>query len=213
MGSKPEKRRARRGRPPHDDVLTPAEWRTVHAVQHGMTNREIAARRGVSLDAVKYHATNALQKLGLADRRALRQWFAVPRHSALNGKDTSMNAPDLQLGPIGQISRTVPDIEAAQRWYGEVLGLSHLFTTGKLAFFDCGGTRLYLQEGEPGPESVIYLQVDDIVAAHAALTSRGVVFVSAPHMIHRHENGVEEWMAFFNDPQGRPLAIMAQAGI
>jgi DNA-binding NarL/FixJ family response regulator len=33
-----------RGRPPHADVLTPAEWRTVYAVQHGMTNAEIARR-------------------------------------------------------------------------------------------------------------------------------------------------------------------------
>lgn len=123
-----------------------------------------------------------------------------------------MNASALQLGPIGQISRTVPDIDAAQRWYRDVLGLPHLFTFGKLAFFDCGGTRLYLQEGEPGPESVIYLRVDDIVAAHAALTSRGIEFESPPHMIFRHQDGIEEWMAFFNDPEGRPLAIMARVG-
>jgi methylmalonyl-CoA/ethylmalonyl-CoA epimerase len=30
-------------------------------------------------------------------------------------------------------------------------------------------------------------------------------------MIHRHEDGTEEWMAFFQDNDGRPLAIMAQA--
>jgi hypothetical protein len=29
-------------------------------------------------------------------------------------------------------------------------------------------------------------------------------------MIHRHADGPEEWMAFFNDPAGRPLAIMSQ---
>jgi len=29
-------------------------------------------------------------------------------------------------------------------------------------------------------------------------------------LIHRHESGMEEWMAFFNDPEGHPLAIMAQ---
>ena len=29
-------------------------------------------------------------------------------------------------------------------------------------------------------------------------------------MIHRHESGVEEWMAFFADPDGQPLALMAQ---
>lgn len=121
-----------------------------------------------------------------------------------------MNEFSLKLGPIGQISRTVADIEAAQRWYGEVLGLPHLYTYGELAFFDCGGTRLYLQQGDPGPESVIYLRVGDIVAAHAALSCRGVEFESAPHMIFRHEDGTEEWMAFFDDPEGRPLAIMAQ---
>jgi len=44
--------------------LTPSEWRVVHAVQHGMSNREIAARRGISPDAVKYHVANAVAKLG-----------------------------------------------------------------------------------------------------------------------------------------------------
>ncbi|MBW8749683.1 MAG: hypothetical protein JF584_19435, partial [Acidobacteria bacterium] len=46
---------SKRGRPPHDDLLTRAEWRVVEAVRHGMSNRDIAARRGISLDAVKYH--------------------------------------------------------------------------------------------------------------------------------------------------------------
>jgi DNA-binding NarL/FixJ family response regulator len=75
---------ARRGRPPHADVLTPAEWRVVHAIQHGMTNREIARRRGISADAVKYHLANALAKLGLPDRKALRAWFRAPAGSALS---------------------------------------------------------------------------------------------------------------------------------
>ena len=29
-------------------------------------------------------------------------------------------------------------------------------------------------------------------------------------MIHRHDDGTEEWMAFFTDNEERPLAIMAQ---
>jgi methylmalonyl-CoA/ethylmalonyl-CoA epimerase len=29
-------------------------------------------------------------------------------------------------------------------------------------------------------------------------------------MIHRHEDGTEEWMAFFEDNEGRPLALMTQ---
>jgi methylmalonyl-CoA/ethylmalonyl-CoA epimerase len=30
-------------------------------------------------------------------------------------------------------------------------------------------------------------------------------------MIHRHADGTEEWMAFFEDPDGRPMAVMARA--
>src|SRR6267143_748595 len=150
--------RSRRGRPPHDDVLTPTEWRVVHAVQHGMSNREIAARRGISLDAVKYHVANAVAKLGLANRQALRRWFRVPGTSALR----------LQERPI-----------------------------------------MSAQE-KPAPESILYLRVADIRTAYELLRSRGVEFADAPHLIHRHADGTEEWMAHFHDPEGRPLAIMSQ---
>jgi DNA-binding CsgD family transcriptional regulator/catechol 2,3-dioxygenase-like lactoylglutathione lyase family enzyme len=201
----------RRGRPPYADVLTPAEWRVVHAVQHGMTNREIAVRRGISADAVKFHISNAMAKLGVSNRKALRKWFRAPRHSAL-GDSRAVGATPLRLGPLGQISRGVRDIKEAEAWYGTVLGLTHLYTFGELAFFDLGGTRLFLmqQENASPTESVLYLRVDDIARAHEDLKSRGVEFRNAPHMIHKHADGTEEWMAFFNDPEGRPLAIMAQ---
>jgi catechol 2,3-dioxygenase-like lactoylglutathione lyase family enzyme len=112
---------------------------------------------------------------------------------------------------LGQVSRSVADIEAAERWYRDVLGLDHLYTFGEIAFFDCGGTRIMLSQAVegPGPESLIYLHVPDIDAAYRRLTGRSVEFINAPHMIHKHDDGVEEWMAFFNDPEGRPLAIMS----
>jgi DNA-binding CsgD family transcriptional regulator/catechol 2,3-dioxygenase-like lactoylglutathione lyase family enzyme len=205
------KRQRPRGRPPHADVLTPSEWRTVHAVQHGMTNAEIARRRGVSVNAVKYHVANALTKLGLPDRKALRAWFRAPRDGALVKGRTTMN-PTTRLGPIGQIARSVSDIAASEKWFREVLGLPHLYTFGTLAFFDCGGTRLMLAQEKSGAvkESVLYLRVPDIAAAHEDLRQRGAKFTHAPHMIHRHADGTEEWMAFFEDPDGRPLALMSQ---
>jgi hypothetical protein len=43
-----------------------------------------------------------------------------------------------------------------------------------------------------------------------ALTPSSIEFINAPHMIHKHADGIEEWMAFFKDPEGRPLAIMSQ---
>jgi catechol 2,3-dioxygenase-like lactoylglutathione lyase family enzyme len=118
----------------------------------------------------------------------------------------------LQMGPLGQIARRVKDITAARQWYGEVLGLKHLYSFSDLAFFDCGGTRLFLSQNADAeqPESILYFRVPDIRIAHAALAERGVEFTHTPHMIHRHEDGTEEWMAFFQDNDGRPLGIMSQ---
>ncbi len=53
---------------------------------------------------------------------------------------------ELRLGSVGQVSRSVRDIAEAERWYRDTLGLTHLYTFGKLAFFDCGGTR---RDGNP----------------------------------------------------------------
>jgi catechol 2,3-dioxygenase-like lactoylglutathione lyase family enzyme len=183
-----------------------------------MSNRQIARRRGSSLDAVKFHVANALMKLGLARRAQLRAWDGVPADSVLRrrkGEEATVSA-GLQLGPIGQISRHIHDVPAAIEWYGKVLGLPHLYTFGDLAFFDCGGTRLFLsppEGGTPiGEQSLLYFLVPDIHQAYAELRSRGVQFVGAPHLIHKHASGLEEWMAFFADPEGNPLAIMAQVG-
>ena len=203
--------RRRRGRPPFTDVLTPAEWRTVQLVRHGLGDTAIARRLGVSRDAIRFHVANALSKLGLPDRIALRLWRGVPRASALHREDTTMQEP-LVLGPLGQVARGVRDIGESERFYREVLRLPHLYTFGTLAFFDLGGMRLFLEQADAGAleGGCLYFRVPDIRAAHAELQARGAHFVAAPHMIHRHADGTEEWMAFFDDPEGRPLAIMQQ---
>ena len=200
----------RRGRPSHPDILTPAEWRVVDAIRHGMTNPQIAARQGVSADAVKYHVANALQKLGYTSRAELRTWGGISRGSNLLKKEQGMEAQP-GVGTIGQIARSVKSITEAKGWYQEALGLTHLYSFGNLAFFDCGGVRLFLSEGDGGAsESIIYFRVSDIHGNQTALEQRGVEFTHAPHMIHRHDDGTEEWMAFFKDNEGRPLAIMEQ---
>jgi predicted enzyme related to lactoylglutathione lyase len=62
----------------------------------------------------------------------------------------------------------------------------------------------------PSGESVLYWRVENIVNAYETLKARGAEFIGAPHMIHRHPDGTQEWMAFFKDPEGRTLAIMSQ---
>ena len=123
---------------------------------------------------------------------------------------------ELTLGSIGQIARAVDNLERAQAWFKDVLGLPHLYTYGKLAFFDCGGTRLMLEDrsilevANLRNDSVLYFRVADIQGAHDELRRRGVTFTDAPHMIAKHPDGTEEWMAFFRDSEGGMLAIMAQ---
>jgi methylmalonyl-CoA/ethylmalonyl-CoA epimerase len=124
---------------------------------------------------------------------------------------------NLQLGSLGQIGRHVADVEKAEAWYKDVLGLKHLFTfpsrVGNLSFFDCGGTRLFLsnESGEkPGEQNVLYFSVPDINLAYSELGSRGVEFIDAPHMIFKHPDGTEEWMVFFKDCDGQTLGLMSQ---
>jgi catechol 2,3-dioxygenase-like lactoylglutathione lyase family enzyme len=119
----------------------------------------------------------------------------------------------LNLGALGQVSLHVRDVARAERFYREVLGLPHIFTFGDLAFFDMDGTRLYVHrkdadEWQPG--SILYLRVDDIQSAWDELARRGVELKESPHVIFVHEDGLEEWMAFFADGEGNTLALIEQ---
>lgn len=202
------------GRPRHEDVLTPAEWKVAEQVRHGMTNRRIAKRMGVSVDAVKFHVGNTLSKLGFSSREELRRWDGVARGTALDqfrrsAMDAAAETNSYMM--LGQVARTVTNVEQARDWYRDVLGLPELYAFPGLAFFDLGGVRLMLtEEGDGSQESILYLRVPDIHASKEELEARGVKFKHAPHLIHRHEDGTEEWMAFLEDVEGRPLAIMMQ---
>jgi DNA-binding CsgD family transcriptional regulator/catechol 2,3-dioxygenase-like lactoylglutathione lyase family enzyme len=203
------------GRPRHDDVLTPAEWKVAEQVRHGMTNRRIAERMGVSLDAIKFHVGNALSKLGFSSRQELRQWDGVAKGTALHHARSSIMAAQMtddSYMMLCQVARTTKCFEESRGWYRDLLGLPELYSFGNLAFFDLGGVRLMLseQEGDLISESILYLRVPDIHAAKAELEGRGVAFINAPHLIHRHEDGTEEWMAAFHDNEGRPLQLMTQ---
>ncbi len=202
----------RRGRPAHPDQLTPAEWEVTNAVRHGLSNSRIARKRNTSLDATRFHVANALEKLGLSRKEQLRHWPGVPATSPVSRRSSNMAV--VQLSSIGQVSLTIDDVERAVAFYRDTLGMKHLYTFGDLAFFDCDGTRLFLTRPENGSEvrqnSVLYFRVSNIHDAASELTGKGVAFEGAPHLIHRHEDGTEEWMAFFRDSEGNLLALMEQ---
>lgn len=206
-----------RGRPAHPDVLTPAEWRVLDLVRHGLGRAEIARRRSTTVDSVKYHLANISGKLGVSTRQ-LRHWPGIPTttHLARSRRtDPGMSASTTtRLGTIGQVSLSIRDVARAERFYGETLGLPHVFTFGDLAFFDADGIRLYLHrkdEADWRPGSVVYFLVDDIHVAQERLAQAGVHFTGEPHVIYTDDaTGTEEWMTFFDDGEGNTLALMSR---
>jgi catechol 2,3-dioxygenase-like lactoylglutathione lyase family enzyme len=168
---------------------------------------------------VKYHIANITAKLGVASSAELRHWPGYPMASALAAgqrarKEHDMIASTLQLGPIGQVSLYSREVGRTEAFYRDTLGLPHIFTFGDLAFFDMGGVRLYVHavgEEKWRPGSVLYFLVDEIHPALAELRARGVKITGAPHIIYTDEQtGGEEWMAFFEDPDGNMLALMSR---
>lgn len=117
-----------------------------------------------------------------------------------------------RLERIGQILVPIRDVDRAVRFYRDVLGMRFLFRFPGMAFFDCGGVRLYLAVPEDpsfAGRPTIYYRVEDVGAAVATLESRGVTFDDEPHVVHR-DASYELWMAFFRDPDGNQLALMAE---
>jgi catechol 2,3-dioxygenase-like lactoylglutathione lyase family enzyme len=118
------------------------------------------------------------------------------------------------LGTIGQIHVSCTDMERSVAFYRDALGIPLLFEVPgqPMAFFDCGGVRLYLGEPESAEfrsQPVLYFRVDDLDEAYAALRDRGVSFVEEPHAVARMEDH-ELWMVFFKDPDGTNLALMSE---
>lgn len=113
---------------------------------------------------------------------------------------------------IGQIHIAARDVERATSFYRDTLGLRFLFQFPGMAFFDCGGVRLYLAKAET-PEldhtSILYYRVPAIREAAKALESRGVVFITQPHLVHQDERH-ELWLADFRDSEGNTLALMSE---
>ena len=115
---------------------------------------------------------------------------------------------------IGQIHISVDDVDRAVAWYRDVLGLEFLFQVPgqPMAFFNCGGVRLYL--GRPEDETfrsrpVLYYRVDEIDGAVASITSRGGEFTDQPHVVHRDE-AHQLWMAGLRDPEDNPVILMEE---
>ncbi len=128
---------------------------------------------------------------------------------------SAVNAP--LLGGLHQVALLASDLDTAVDFYRNVLGISFMdrFDPPGLAFFDLGG-GLRLLLSATASEATLYFAVTDMKKAVRTLSQRGVSFLQKPAMVHRDDEGrlgkkgVEEWMAFFRDPSGNLLALVAR---
>ncbi len=124
----------------------------------------------------------------------------------------------MKIHGVGQVSIPVSDVDRAVEFYRDVLEIPFLFQvpgSPAMAFFQCGGTRLYIVKPE-NPDSrtgssVVYFTVDSAQDAADELKSKGVELESEPHIIHQTDS-YTLWMAFFRDPDGNLMAVMSEEG-
>jgi methylmalonyl-CoA/ethylmalonyl-CoA epimerase len=117
-----------------------------------------------------------------------------------------------QLDGIGQIAIYVTDLARARKFYGETLGLTHLFDAGTMSFYQCGDVRILLGVSEKPVATgsvFLYFRVKDIDATCARLSARGVEFAQKPQLVARMPDH-DLWLAVFNDPDGHPIELMCE---
>ncbi len=120
-----------------------------------------------------------------------------------------MNATGELVGGVDFVGMPTRDLDAAARFYGEVLGLRRSvyipernyseFETGNLTISVYDAEKMGLEHNRnPNP---LALHVDDVAAARADLEGRGIEFAA-----DTLDTGVCH-MAFFADPDGNALML------
>jgi methylmalonyl-CoA/ethylmalonyl-CoA epimerase len=118
-----------------------------------------------------------------------------------------------QLSGILQIAITVKDLERATAFYRDVLGLRLLMSAPNMAFFDCGGVRLYLASGEgtehQGASSCIYFRANDISGLLGVLKEKSVSIHQEPQILAKMPDH-DLWLMWIRDSEGNLLGVMEE---
>jgi methylmalonyl-CoA/ethylmalonyl-CoA epimerase len=110
---------------------------------------------------------------------------------------------------VAQAAIAVTDLAAAKRFYGDLLGFTHLFDAPpSLAFYQCGATRIMLSAAGGEDGTILYYAVEDVAAAHAALAAGGAAFAEAPHVVGQVA-GRDIWLAICRDPDGNAVGLIS----
>jgi catechol 2,3-dioxygenase-like lactoylglutathione lyase family enzyme len=159
------------------------------------------AGRGVDVSEIK--------EMGRPDRPGFKfVFFADPDGNRWAVQELAPAVPTSGVTGVDFVTIPTRDFEAAERFYGEVLGLPCLERYDKIpgAEFETGSLTLQvIDTAAIGRDFVahafpIALHVEDVAASRAELESRGVEF------IHAFDSGVCR-NAFFEDPDGNAFLL------
>jgi catechol 2,3-dioxygenase-like lactoylglutathione lyase family enzyme len=109
------------------------------------------------------------------------------------------------------------DIAAAQRFYGETLGVDVSEDHGLLNLRLAGGQRVIIypkDDHQPATFTVLNFEVADIDAAVDGLTAKGVVFERYEGMEQDAKGVMRQYpppIAWFKDPAGNILSVIQTA--
>src|SRR5215469_10976128 len=125
------------------------------------------------------------------------------------------DAAPLRGRRLVQVALMTRDLGKSRKFYRDTLGLSLLFESGGMMFFDVGGTRLLVgtenTAGEPGG-SILYIDAPDIDTLGPVLEARGVRFLGPAQVVQRtatHELKIRA----FRDPDGNILELMGNVSL
>ncbi|MDO9439107.1 VOC family protein [Hydrogenophaga sp.] len=135
--------------------------------------------------------------------------------------------PLLHTRSLFHFAFNVTDLDAARRFYGEVLGCAEGRSTDTWVDFDFFSHQISLHLGEPlktartgrvgdilvpMPHFGLVLLLPEWKALAARLEAAGVDFVLPPQARFEGQPG-EQWTMFFCDPFGNPIEVKGFASI
>jgi len=121
----------------------------------------------------------------------------------------------------------VRDLDAARRFYGELLGCREGRSTATWVDFDFFGHQISVHLGEPFattrtgkvgdalvpmPHLGVILALPDWQALATRLEAAGLEFVMRPQCRFKGQPG-EQWTMFFLDPSGNPIEVKGFASL
>lgn len=134
-------------------------------------------------------------------------------YNRITTEKRSLSMKTNAIQKVKQIGVPVKELNRAIDFYKGKLGLTLLFNTDTMAFFELNGLTVMLtlpeKEDFAHPSSVLYFQVENIQETYKELLEIDVSFIDQPHMVAKIGD-TETWMTFFKDTEDNIHALLSE---